>query len=108
MSKAERDRFELKTRADWLAEIRTLCRRLNEGGHAPPWTPRTLREYVNAKFRVLVGTDALSFDELRRLPDDLKRKLEGLRAEQRAAASLSTPTARHALERNASASYEAA
>lgn len=107
MSKGTRDRFELKTRGEWVAEIRTLGRRLNEAGYTPQWTPRTLREYVNAKFRVLVGLDALAFDELRRLRDDLKLKLEGLRAEQRAAASLSAPTARHALERNASSPDEA-
>jgi hypothetical protein len=108
MSERRRDRFESKTRGEWRAEIRSLCAGMNAAGYEPQWTPRTLRDYANTKFRVLLGLDALSFDELRRLRDDLKLKHEGLQAERRAAASLSTPGARHALERNAPASDEAA
>lgn len=108
MKREERDRFELKTRAEWRDEIHDLCRGLNAAGYDPAWTPRTLVEYVNEKFRVLVGLDALSFDELRRLRDDLRRKLESARAEGKAAPELRTPAARGALEPHATPTDEAA
>jgi hypothetical protein len=82
MRRSERDRFELKTREEWRGEIRALCSRLNAAGHGPAWTPRTLREYTNAKFRVLLGPDALTFDELRRLRDILRVKLQELTADE--------------------------
>lgn len=103
MTERRRDRFEWKTRPEWRAEIQTLCSRLNAAGCVPQWTPRTLREYANRKFEVLLGLDALDFDQLRRLRDELKNKLDAWEAERRAAHVLAAPAARHALERNASA-----
>lgn len=70
-----RDPVEWKTRAEWAAEIRGFCSRLNAAGAEPQWTGRSLREYANAKFGVLLGLDGLGFDELRRLRDDLRRRL---------------------------------
>lgn len=108
MNERKRDRFELKTRAEWCDEIRVLCSRLNAAGFTPPWTPRALREYANRRFDVLLGLDALTFDELRDLRDALKLKLWTMEAEAHAARSLSAGAARHALSRNADASDEAA
>lgn len=73
-----RDRWEWKTRAEWLDELRALCSRMNSAGADPPWTPRRLNEHANEKFEVLLGTGVLTFEELRRLRDDLKHKLEEL------------------------------
>lgn len=103
MTERRRDRFEWKTRSEWGEEIRDTCARLNAAGARPQWTPRTLREYANRKFDVLLGLDALPFEDLRRLRDDLKHQLAALEAERRAAFVLAAPGARHALERNASA-----
>jgi hypothetical protein len=80
VTERRRDSRELKTRSQWRAEITTLCARLNAAGCDPQWTPRLLREHVNAKFEVLLGLDALSFDQLRRTRDDLKHRLEALEA----------------------------
>ncbi|HEX3560396.1 MAG TPA: hypothetical protein VHU19_14405 [Pyrinomonadaceae bacterium] len=103
MNERRRDRFELKTHAEWCDELRVLCTRLNAAGFTPPWTPRALREYVNRRFDVLLGLDALTFDELRDVRDALKLKLWTMEAEAHAARSLSTGTARHALSRHAEA-----
>ena len=75
MSERRRDPREWKTRTEWRDEITSLCARLNAAGFDPPWTPRLLREYANHKFEVLLGLDALTFDQLRRLRDDLQSKL---------------------------------
>lgn len=75
MGSRRRDPVEWKTRADWCEEARSLCARLNAAGAEPPWTEKSLREYANAKFGVLIGLDGLSFDELRALRDDLRRQL---------------------------------
>lgn len=72
------DPVEWKTRAEWCAEIRGFCSRLNAAGAEPPWTGRSLREYANAKFGVLLGLDGLGFDELRRLRNDLRLRLDAL------------------------------
>ena len=102
MTELRRDPREWKTRPEWCAEIQALCSRLNAAGAQPPWTPRRLREYANGKFEVLLGLDALDFDQLLRLRDDLKNKIDAREAERRAALVLAAPAARHALERNAS------
>ena len=80
-----RDPREWKTRPEWRDEITSLCARLNAEGFDPPWSRKTLREYANRKFEVLLGLDALSFDQLRRLRDDLRRKLDEAGAAKSAA-----------------------
>jgi hypothetical protein len=86
VSERERDRYEWKTRGEWRGEIRALCARMNAAGATPQWTRRSLREYANEKFGVLLGVDALSFDQLTRLRDDLKNRLGGLEASAEEAA----------------------
>jgi hypothetical protein len=81
-----RDPREWKTRSEWREEITTFCARLNAAGCDPPWTPRRLREYANHKFEVLLGLDALTFDQLRGLRNDLKHRLDESGARRQSAA----------------------
>ena len=82
----QRDPREWKTRTEWRDEITRLCAALNAAGADPPWTRKTLREYANRKFEVLLGLDALTFDQLRSLRDDLRRKLDEAGARRQSAA----------------------
>ena len=85
MREGRRDRWEWKTRAEWVDELRSLCSRMNAAGAEPQWTGRRLNAYANEKFQVLHGTGVLTFEELRRLRDDLKHKAETLEAAAAAA-----------------------
>lgn len=67
-----------------VSQIRSVLAELNARGYRPAWTKVTLKTYVNDKFMVADGLDAISNrpEELRDLFADLSSKLDALITEQ--------------------------
>lgn len=59
--------------------VRDLCANLNAEGYQPKWSAVTLKTYVNDKYMVAGGLDALDAAQLRELANDLEGKLEALK-----------------------------
>ncbi len=58
--------------------IKNVCAEMNAIGHEPKWAGSVLRDYVNEKFEVEGGLNALSFESLEVLRRDLNGQLDTL------------------------------
>jgi hypothetical protein len=62
-----------------LKGVRSACKLLNDEGFEPPFTPVTLKEYVNENFEVTNGLDGLSYEQTEELIQMMAEKLDNFR-----------------------------
>jgi hypothetical protein len=72
-------------REQMIREIEDLCEELNRAGAVPRWNLESLDSYINDKFQVYGGRDALAFESGPALIADLRQQLAEL-AEKKSSA----------------------
>jgi hypothetical protein len=69
----------MNQRAEYIERLQQLCRDLNEAGDSVRWTPSQLHMWINARFDVTDGVDALAFESFPQTISELQGRLDSLR-----------------------------